>query len=145
MCPGPLPCLPVQGLQPSIDGALYFRLGAELNDLWGVEGELHGGLLLFQGGYVGGALTLDVTPVDWFTVAVGPLVDQYESFSVDTTFATPALGGTLRLDFHPWSARVPTGRSAFTIGVVADLAAAFGQSDGQPVGGVYFTLGYAHY
>jgi hypothetical protein len=120
-----------------------------------VEGELHGGLST-QGGYVGSALTVDATPVDWFTVALGPLLDAYQSFSADALFATPALGGILRLDFHPWPARTTTGRSAFTIGVVGDLAAAFGQPDGLtgtgapkpsivPVGGVYLTLGYAHY
>jgi hypothetical protein len=137
-------CLPVRGLQPGFDGALYVRLGAEFNDLWGVEAELHAGLLP-QGGYGGGALTVDFTPVDWFTVAAGPMLDQYDGSSVDTTLATPALGGTLRLDFHPWAARVTTGRSAFTIGVVGDFASALGQSDGQPVGGAYLTLGYAHY
>ena len=105
----------------------------------------HGGLFT-QGGYVGGALTIDATPIDWFTVAVGPLVDEYDGFSNPAT----ALGGTLRLDFHPWAARTTTGRSAFTIGVVGDFAAASNwlNSPGvcaSCVGGGYLTVGYAHY
>jgi hypothetical protein len=145
----------VSGLQLGFDGALYLRVGAQLNDLWGAEAELHGGTISTsslatgatptQGGYLGGALTIDATPVDWFTVALGPLVDGYASFAATAAFASPALGGTLRCDFHPWAGRATTGRTAFTIGVVGDIAAALGNSDGQPVGGVYLTVGYAHY
>ena len=148
-CPGPGICSPDTGLYPSVDGALYLRVGAEFNDMWGVEGELHGGLFT-QGGYVGGALTIDATPVDWFTVAVGPMVDEYESLSAGTSFATPtAVGGTLRLDFHLLAARTTTGRSAFTFGFVGDVAAAFGPNhtaaESQPASAVYVTIGYAHY
>jgi hypothetical protein len=97
-------------------------------------------------------LTIDVTPIDWFTLAVGPLVDEYEGFSAnpDGPSSTPALGGTLRLDFHPWATRAMTGRSAFTIGVVGNFAAASNwlNSPGtcaSCVGGVHLTAGFAHY
>jgi hypothetical protein len=109
--------------------------------------------------YGGGALTVDYSPVDWFTVAAGPLVDYSTTApppgellgNLSTTPATmpatslTAVGGTLRLDFHLAVARKSSGRSAFTIGVVGGYAAALGQFATLPTGGLYLTVGYAHY
>jgi hypothetical protein len=114
-------------------------MGVELTDFWGMEAEVHGGFLT-SGLYAGGAVTLDITPLDWFTLALGPFVDEDLNF-----LTTTSVGGTLRLDFHPGASRTPTGRNAFTIGVVGDLGAAVGTLEAEPVGALYLTLGYAHY
>ena len=138
-----------QSSTPSFDVAIYVRLGIQINDRLGFEGEAHGGLVS-SGPYGGGALTVDYSPADWFTVAVGPLVDPgrtpppSDSENIAAT-STTAVGGTLRLDFHLAVSRKSSGRSAFTLGVVGDYAAALGQFATAPTGGLYLTIGYAHY
>ncbi len=53
----------------------YLRLGDQLDDRWGLDGELSGGTS-GASSYFRQAFTFDHTPVDWFTVAFGPLVRE---------------------------------------------------------------------
>jgi hypothetical protein len=135
----PLNGLPHSSDLLSSDLALYLRLGAELGDFWGVEAEAHGGILT-SSAYAGGALTIDLTPVDWFTFAAGPLVDEDVS-----TSTTTAVGATVRFDFHLSASRTPAGRGAFNVGLAGNLAASLGEFGTEPTGGAYLTVGYAHY
>ncbi len=135
--------------QPGL--GLYGRLGAQLNDSWGAEGELSLGTSI-NSSDVRGAATADFTPFDWFTFALGPLVridgEGYcggEPTCPDVT----AFGATARADFHLAISRSQTSRSAITVGLVGDLGRTIG---GNPTisgyglaSGGYVTIGYTHY
>jgi hypothetical protein len=138
---------------------VYIRLGVGLNDLWGIEGELSGGTT-FLDSYVRTALTLDLSPSDWFTFAIGPVArDDADMLSCgcggSTTVAITSIGATARLDLHIAPSRGPEGRSAFTLGLVGDVGATVGangfcDSDESfagsgPAYAFYLTVGYMHY
>ncbi len=134
---------------------LYFGAGLQLDDRWGFGPEIGGGTSVFWS-YGRGALVVDYTPADWVAVGVGP-VAWIDGMSLRgcpksgcTASNAEAVGGTLRLDFHPGVERTEGGRSAATIGIVADLGATVGEDAGGSFGtgfawGVYLTLGYARY
>jgi hypothetical protein len=136
---------------------IYVRLGVQLNDRWGIEGEFSAATVIVDS-YVRGAMTVDFTPVDWFTLALGPFArEDWDVVSCgcgDTTVAIQSVGGTVRFDFHPAFSRTASGRNAFTIGLVGDLGATVGASGFCDEGGftgsgpseaVYLTFGYTHY
>ena len=144
---------------------LYLRMGEQLNDRWGIEAEVSGGTLIVAN-YIRAALTVDYTPADWFTFAIGPAGrgdgesqsnGQGNGQSGTGTFLQ-VFGGTLRTDFHLGVSRGASGRSAFTLGLALDVGATvagqFTGGDFVPgpqfsspgiAGGLYVTLGYAHY
>jgi hypothetical protein len=129
----------------------YLRLGAQVDDFWGVEVEGSGSWILFSA-YARGALTLDYTPADWFTFAVGPAVWYDWGVQGQDIFCAPitsadAVGGTVRLDFHA-GGRNAGGRNAFTLSLVMDLGGtvtATGFTGPGLAGGGYVALGYTHY
>jgi hypothetical protein len=135
-----------EGGNGALGVGLYLRLGEEFNDLLGAEAEVSAGTILITS-YLRAAVTFDVTPADWFTVAFGPMVRE-DVVSVCTTTTATSFGGTLRADFHIGASRSEAGRSAFTVGLVGDLGATVGGTDFSTTGaaeGIYLTLGYAHY
>ena len=103
---------------------LYLRAGDEINDLLGFEAEVSAGTVVFSS-YLRTALTLDITPIDWFTFAIGPVARGDVVVACTTTTAT-SVGGTVRFDFHIGSSRSDSGRGGFTIGLVGDLGAVVG-------------------
>ncbi len=125
---------------------IYVRLGEQLNDLLGAEAEVSAGTILISS-YLRTALTFDITPVDWFTFAVGPMAREDVVSLCGTTTAT-SLGATIRFDFHIGSSRSESGRGAFTLGLVGDLGGVVGGTDftsSGPAEGIFLTVGWAHY
>jgi hypothetical protein len=138
---------------------LYFRVGAELNDLWGIDAELSGGSVI-EATYLRGALTFDVSPTDLVTFAVGPLVrDDWVLVPCgclgDATVSMTSIGGTARLDLHPGASRSANGRGAVTVGLIGDVGATVGANGfcngamtyagGGPAWAFYLAFGYARY
>ncbi|MHB8418860.1 MAG: hypothetical protein ACYDCL_12340 [Myxococcales bacterium] len=133
---------------------VYARLGLQIDDPFGVDGELSAATLLLTD-YVRGALTFDVTPVDWLTVAIGPVVreDVAANFCTSGSTTAQAVGATARLEFHFGVRRGETGRSAFALGVAGDLGATIGSDNGSGASlggpglayGLYLTTGWAHF
>jgi hypothetical protein len=134
----------------------YLRLGAQLNDSFGISAEGSGDyLLLFYD--VRGALAFEWTPSDTLTLALGPVFRQDALGNVcegpggyDTI--VQSLGAAARVDLHSSPSRSPSGRSAFTIGFGLDVGTPIGSNGGgAPVGqyglalGFYITIGWAHY
>ena len=128
---------------------LYLRAGDEINDLLGFEAEVSAGTVVFSS-YLRTAVTLDLTPVDWFTFAIGPVARGDVVTVCETTTAT-SVGATVRFDFHIGSSRSDSGRGGFTIGLVGDLGgvvAVGGSESFESTGiaeGAYLTIGWAHY
>ncbi len=133
---------------PGLGAGLYLRLGEQFNDLWAIDLELSGGTLIVLG-YVRAAFTVDLTPVDWFTIALGPTARLDDSQNSSDN-PSESLGGTLRLDFHLTTKRTEAGRRGLTLGIAADLGQSFailGNQEGQPglAFGGYLMLGWAWY
>jgi hypothetical protein len=133
---------------------VYLRLGAQLDDLYGIEAEISGATILVLDN-VRGDVTFDMTPVDWFTFAVGPFArnDVLLGLCGSGNTTIQLLGATLRADFHLGTSRTTSGRSAFTLGLVTDLGVTVGSDDGSgnslgapgPSWAFYFTLGWARF
>ncbi|HUB07476.1 MAG TPA: hypothetical protein VMB50_10755 [Myxococcales bacterium] len=142
------------GSEGTLGVGIYLRLGAQLDDLYGLEAEISGATLLVLDN-VRGALTFDLTPLDWFSFAVGPFArdDVVVSICGFGSTTIQSVGATLRADFHLGTSRTSTGRSALTIGLVTDLGATVGSDDGSGnslgapglSSAFYLTLGWARF
>ncbi|HUB05715.1 MAG TPA: hypothetical protein VMB50_01875 [Myxococcales bacterium] len=138
---------------------LDLRLGIQVNDHWGVEADLSAATII-RDSYARAALTLDYTPFDLVTLALGPVARGDAdvlacSGATEDTAAVASVGGSARVDLHAHVARTAKGRSSFTLGLATDVGATIGASSfcggartyaGSAVGyAIYFTLGYLRY
>ncbi len=133
---------------------LYLRLGYGLSDFWGFEAEITGATIVIWS-YLREAITVDFTPVDWFTVALGPVSRQDVDLPLCSngggeaaTTETESLGGAARFEFHMDANRTSTGRSGTSLGLEADLGTAVGAASvgaKGPAFGVYLLAGFMHY
>jgi hypothetical protein len=125
---------------------VFGRGGEQFNDTWGVEAELSFGSSYFMN-QLRGAVTFDVTPVDWFTFAVGPMARLNQISLCGESITATVVGALVRLDFHVDAERRDGRRSALTIGLVGDLGVA--SSNGFNTSGLaygfYLMPGWAWY
>jgi hypothetical protein len=125
---------------PGYGAGLYARLGDQFSDLLGLAFEL-GGATTLSAGYVRLASTLEVTPVDWLTVAVGPTA----RVDASTTSVTLPAGATLRVDYHLGVTQTASGRGALTLGLAGDVGEVVEGNAAGVAFGVYVMVGYARY
>ena len=157
--------IPNAGPRPGLNGAggigVSLRLGLQWDELMSLEVEAAGDL--GAGGEARGSLLVSFTPVDWFSVGVGPAFGansgdvctgtSENSFYCQNSSSYSAGYGAaeLRIDFLPGvgpSYGVARVRRSFDIGIEALAGAAL---VGVPTGaraqsvGLYLVLGYLQY
>jgi hypothetical protein len=136
-CIGPCLLLATMIL-PTSAFAQQAGMGVQFNNWVAAQIEGSVGYLFFVAFYLRGALTVNFTPVRWFTISLGPVLGTFSGFET-MTYA----GLTLRPDFHVYQYRSPSGRRhSFTIGIGTDLGGAVVGSDGSAVLGAMVNLGY---
>lgn len=118
---------------------VFARLGVQLNDLIGIDGEASVGSLIFSG-YARTAILVSFTPADWFTVSTGPAFGHFYGAG-----SKEYVGATGRIDFHVLKGRTSTGtRHALAIGVGGDLGLVASARTGA-AGAAFINAGYSRY
>jgi hypothetical protein len=119
----------------------YVRVGYGQSDALGfeVEASVYSAIVT---AVLRGALLVDLTPTDRYTVALGA-VTSYGGGDDDILI----VGGTARFDFHVTSSRTSSGaRRGLTIGLGVDLGYARVNANGSGLGyGANFYVGYSRY
>ncbi|MHB8418269.1 MAG: hypothetical protein ACYDCL_09345 [Myxococcales bacterium] len=137
----------LETIETDLGAGLYLRIGAQFDDRWGAEAELSGATEISSGD-LRAALTADVSPSDWLTLAFGPTARVDAQLGQRGPPTTESVGSTVRFDLHLSPTRRAGVRSAWTIGLAVDgglTVAGTNFSGSGPAFGFYLTLGWARY
>jgi len=120
-------------------GGIHLRVGVQIKDWLGAQLEGSGGLIGVAG-YGRGAVTVNFTPIRWFTVSIGPAFGTFSNIGGSAKY----VGLTLRSDFHVYQYRSASGqRHSFTIGLGGDGGGSFDARDTSgPIAGGMLNFGY---
>ena len=131
---GPYSDFPVITAGAGAGPGIYVRLGVQVKDWVSAQIEGSVGAIPEFAEYVRSALTVNFTPVHWFTVSGGFVVGDTATY----------VGGTLRADFHVYVHRSARGRRhSVTLGLGGDFGGAVTSKpySGVIIGGMA-NLGY---